>query len=1294
MPKTHFHFLFTLLLLLALPARSNQTGYYYFKQISVKDGLPSSVTCVHDDNNGLLWIGTTYGTYRFDGEKLKKYHQPGFGPIHSLYINAIEGDSNENIWVCTNEGVSRYNPETDTFEVLLNEGKPIQTYTVFSNKKNIIFPITDTLLVYKDLQQQASIPLQNNGKKTIILKMHEYNNQYYLGQSGGQLILIDKVTGQVKESPLADKRNIFDFYFDSQNCIWISEYGKGVSCYSPEGKLLDSFTTRNSGLSNDVVLDIEERNGQIWLATDGGGINIINPQNREITVLSNEVNPNFPANSVTFLQNGANNMWIGMVREGVLGMKENFITTYTKSPKNDPTGLSEKCPLFLLEDKDGIIWISTDGGGINSLDPKTDKFTHYPSTFGDKVVAICEFSDTELLASNYTKGFYLFNKKTGECRDFIIDNKETNERIKQSGPTNLYINSDGDIEILGGYYYRYSRTNKQFTQIQTPAGNFGGQWYYIGEYESNPYFHNQANIFFYDRKENTYKPVSIQKQRQILSAYISKTGKLWIASRNGLSTIDIKTAETNKITLPDANDIVTSLVMDHKGIMWMGTPGALYAYFVEEKRFIIFSETDGVLPNDFLPKPVLISRDDNVYMGGAMGLVRVNKPLNQRYETTEPNLSLLEIQLNGMNMLANRNNEIPQLKTASNFTSLVVRSKLDGADIFRKRIYRYWIEGLNSDFTQSSKPYLMIQTLPPGEYQIKAQCTQSDGLWGPWFDLLSLTVLPPWWQRPWFIILMSVIVLSVIAYALYWREKRMQQRLIERERQIYKEKVQALININHELRTPLTLLYTPLKQLMANKQIPYTIRGRLQNTFKQARQMRNIINMILNMRKMEVGQNTMHLTPTHFNQWLQSIVDDFMGEFEMRDIKLIYTPDPQIETVSFDTAQCEIIVSNLLMNAYKFSYPNSTVIVSTKLQENGSFVYVEVRDEGIGIANEKIDELFTRFQQGHHTIQGTGIGLSYAKQLVEMHGGKIGAMNNKDKGATFYFTLPYQQNATEVVLPQKAYLNEMLPTTVVSNVEGVAVEAQFHSVIIVEDDPDLRDYLAESLQPLFKTIYKAQDGLEAIPTIVSHLPQLVISDIVMPRMNGFELCRKIKQNPDLNYIPVILLTSQVEESSAETGYKTGADAYIPKPFDMDLLMLQINNILNSRNIVRQRSGAADITGNEQKTKTDNPHNEQFIIHLNKIIDENLSNTALDVNMVAQLMHMGRASLYNKMKTIIGIGVSEYINKRRIERAAQLLKDTEMTIREISEQTGFLHQRNFSTMFKGAMGDSPSEYRRK
>lgn len=1291
------YILVILFLLRAACSLQASDSYYYFKQISIKEGLPSYVTSIYDDENGFLWVGTNYGTYRFDGEKLTKIRVSDSQQTSS-YVYELLGDNAGHIWMFTGQSTSLYNSRTATLEPFLLNGQPIPSYTVLSDEKYIVFPIQGALLRYdKQLKSCTRLPLTSTDKQMIILKLSVYDAKHYIGLTNKQtLLLVDRTTGAVKATPFDLNDAIWDFYLDTQNRYWISLYGKGIACYTPQGKLIDLYTPQNSGLNNAAILDIEERKEQLWLATDGGGINIIDPISRRVTILSNKGNNHFPANSVTCLNNGVNNMWIGMVREGVLGAKENFITTYSKSSENDPTGMSEKCPLCLMEDADGTIWIGTDGGGVNRFNPQTEEFTHYPSTSGEKIVSLCAYTKDELLISNFLTGTHIFNKQTGAYRKFtVVDEIIDGYMAGRSIPLNVLVNSQNEIEFHGKANYRYRREKKQFIPFHLPKDKYYGPWIFIGTYQSKSYYSTRSCVLCYNYQTNRTEVVYGNDSQNIIAACLDNTGKIWIANRNHLCRFSIDTKQTEVVKLPDNNDLVTSLIIDRQGTIWMGTPGALYSYSPTENHFVIFSESDGVSPNDFLPKPVLITRDDNIYMGGAMGLVRVNKALNRNRDSYDKlRIKLLDVQLDGNNTSACYDRQTPSLEVASNFTSLEIHTKLDGTDLFRKRIYRYQIEGLNSDYIESSKSQLRLPTLSPGQYTIHVRCTMANGLWSQPFALLQLTVQPPWWQRVWFIALIVLLVFSGLAYLIRLREVQIQNNLKEKERQIYKDKVQALININHELRTPLTLIYSPLKQLLGSKQMPYELRSKLQGVLKQTRQMKNIINMILNIRRMEVGENTLCLVPTSLNEWLQAIVDDFKNEFEMRNISLLFHADPQIGTLSLDTNQCEIVLSNLLMNAYKFSSPGSTVIVSTHLEEATGLVRIAICDEGIGMSDEDTAKLFTRFQRGNHNIEGHGIGLSYAKQLVEMHGGQIMAANNEEKGATFSFTLPIRQAIDRVTCPVRPYLNEFLPykSSIAQSGQPEAF-AKFHSILIVESDPDLCDYMEANLQSIFEKTFVAQDGMEAFPIIVSQLPQLIISDVTLPRLSGLELCRKAKQNQDTNFIPFILLAPDMDELNAEDGYKTGADAYVTKPFDMDLLMAQVRNILNNRNIMRKHYSTTADVGAVSTNKAGSHLEEQFVIHLNKVIADNLSNAALDVNMVAKLMCMSRASLYNKMKVAMGIGVNECITKQRILYAQQLLTTTSLSIREISEKAGFLHQRNFSAIFKSNTGHSPSDYRK-
>lgn len=1280
-----------LLCLYADYSHAKDTPYYHFNQLAARQGLPTSITSLCSDRKGLLWIGTPRGVYSFNGERTRKHGLPQSVGQETHYINELSCDYQNRIWVITANGVSFFTYENDSLQTFMRNGRPVRCNDVGIEQDRLFFPVRDSLLIYdRQLQESRAVPMGDGAE--YILQMTEYDSRYYLILNEyWKLKLLDKHTGNILPSPFEDIADIHCFYKDSAGNFWISPYGKGVKCYTPDGKLLADYNTGNSAMNNGVVLHIEEWDKNIWLATDGGGINIIYPETGTIEVLSSHNNHRFPANSVSCLWQVSNCMWIGMVRAGVLEVKKGFITTYTKEMKEQGTGMSEDCPLCLWEDEDGRIWIGTDGGGINSFEPKTEKFTHYPDTQGEKIVSFCPLSKDELLVSSFSKGLYRFNKRTGTYKRFFLPDKKVDSVIANSGaPTNLYVNEKGEIGIYGESVFRYSFDKNQLMPVNHNLSRVNPSWVYIGGYRNSSFFCDRNNIIRYDRETGKYTLFDELSRTQILAANVDCRGNLWIATPNGVRRINLSTGYKEKIKLPNnGNDVITSLVADREGIVWMGALGLIYAYDTRKNNFVVYNEMDGVLPNDFLPKPIWVTEDGNVYMGGSEGLICINKSLKNDFQPSLLDLQLGDVLIDGTYVSPDENNH--KLEVNNHFSSLQLYVQSEDVSMFHKHIYRFRIRGLDEEYMETSHPYLFLHTIPSGNYRITVQYIQNDGVWSREFGLLNLIVLPPWWLQPWFIALSVIVVAFLVIYIVWRHEQWLQQKLKEEERENYRNKVKSLININHELRTPLTLIYAPLKQLASDRQVPYELRTSLQGIFKQARQMKNIIDMILNMRRMEVEKNILHMSPQVFNEWLQNIVEDFRDEFNRRNIELSLTLDPAIQTMYFDVNQCGIIVNNLLTNAYKFSDENSKIFIVTRLEANGNYVRVTVKDENTTLRQEDISNLLVRFQEGNHSIQGFGIGLPYAKQLVEMHGGMMGAENNEGKGTSFFFTLPYRQGAASIQSKPQTFLNHIEAGGLLQASRATDYKEKFHSVLIVEKDRDLCNYLRSNLQTWFEEIYEAHDGMEALPVITTRLPQIVISSVKMPRMNGFELCRNIKQNPKLSYIPVILLTAFVDESAMEEGYRLGAEAYIAKPFDMELLSIQIRNILHNRNTIKRHYATLDPPVPLQKNL--NHVNEHLLLELNRIINENIGNADMDVNFIAHEMGMSRASLYNKTKGIMETGISEYILKCRLNHARRLLEATTLSISEVAEQAGFKHARNFSTLFKNASGVTPSEFRK-
>lgn len=619
-------------------------------------------------------------------------------------------------------------------------------------------------------------------------------------------------------------------------------------------------------------------------------------------------------------------------------------------------------------------------------------------------------------------------------------------------------------------------------------------------------------------------------------------------------------------------------------------------------------------------------------------------------------------------------------------------------------MYRYTITGLNGQNIYSYLPEINLSSLPTGSYHIKAACSTRNGDWTADYDILTLTVLPPWYKSGWFILscTLFIFISVILTFILILRNKetKLKWAMKEHEQQVYEEKVRFLINISHELRTPLTLIHAPLKQLMDKLTADNENYPLIQSICKQSERMKNILNTVLNVRKMEVGQSTLHIQSIQLDEWAEQLISDFKPEASVRGITLVYQPEPEIQTLCFDKEKCTTILTNLLINALKYTPDESTISISTRLSEDRTRVRISISDQGPGLKDVDTNNLFVRFYQGNNSRPGTGIGLSYSKILVEQHGGNIGAYDNKNfgsPGATFWFELPLNTEPGNITLHPQEYLNTLLaPTQETESIPEQQEEnktAPSHTLLIVDDNKDLTDYLATALKDRFKTIWVAADGEEALRLCREKRPHIVVSDIQMPHMNGYELCKQIKEDLEISHIPVILLTARNDEESQLYGYKNGADAYITKPFEVSMLYAIVCSQLHNRERMRTRyTDIGPLPPPEEGTFSS--ADEEFLNRLNQIITEHLDNEQLGIPFICNKIGISRASLYNKLKALTDMGANDYITKIRMERAIWLILHTELSVNDIADKTGFSTARYFSTVFKQHTGCSPTQYREK
>lgn len=1291
--------LLTLLILLQSlfsPSRAAENKQYAFQQISMRNGLSYSVRCLAvSHEKGYVWIGTRSGIGRFDGYELRKYLDDN--------VTHIVEDKEHTIWAITSKGLFYYNYQEDEFlKARDSDNNPVVASSICLEADGILFGGNGRLYKYKYANHQIQFfcSLIANAKFNIT-NLQKWDEQTLLCTNRWcHALLVDTATGQTRLAPF-DSKDLIATLIDSKGNIWVAPYHQGVKCYDRSGKLLRSYQTQNSPLRTNVVLSLAECDGQIWIGTDGEGIYILNPENDAISVLSHVPgNPySLPANSILYLYaDSNNNMWAGSVRGGLINIKEVGIKIYSDALPGIAFGLSEKSILSIYQEDKENIWIGTDGGGINSFNPITKKFHHVLPSWGDKIASITGVDERRLLVSLFSKGLFFFDKQTEKYQPLIIVNDSINSLLCQQGKAvNLFRNTPETILLLSEMPYSYNLARKEFTPISSGKKIIGAILPIYSE-GSVSYLHDFKHIYRIDARDNKLQTLYSCKEDTIFnSVSADENGTFWIGSNHGLSNYSIE--NDRHIDIPNSliNE-VSSVICDKRGRVWIGTNDKLFAHLISEGEFILYGEPDGVIPNEYMEKPRLLSMQGDIYMGSVNGLLCINKQLPED-SNTPPILELAEVFVGGErmnNLIAGKHS----LKIEEQSRPISIKIIAHDKDIFRKPIYRYTLRGMEGQVTYSYLPELTLSGLPSGTYQVMAACSTRTGGWTKDYQIMELIVVPPWYKSGWFITCCILLIISGIAFTFFLllrrKENKLRWTMKEHEQQVYEEKVRFLININHELRTPLTLIHAPLKQLLESLSPNDDKYQVIQSISRQSGRMKKLLNMVLDVRKMEVGHSTLSVETVELNPWIEQLIVDFRAEADIKNISITYQADKEVETLCFDKEKCTTILTNLLINALKYSSENQQIHVTTSSSDDKTRVRISVSDQGPGLKEVDISNLFTRFYQGNNSRPGTGIGLSYSKILAEQHGGSIGAYDHEDMpGATFWFELPKDLQPGKVTLQPQPYLNELLAPT--QEIES-APDGMLHkedtlnsTLLIVDDNTDLTEYLSTALKSYFKEIKVAYDGEEALEICRTSHPDAIVSDIQMPRMNGYELCKQVKEDLEISHIPIILLTARNDEESQLFGYKNGADAYLTKPFEINILYTAIHSQLKNRKRIRLCYAAIGALPQPQES-TFSSADEHFLNLMNKVISDNLDNPKLGIPLLCTELGISRASLYNKLKALAGMGANDYITKVRMEKAVWLLTNSSLSINEIADQIGFSTSRYFSTAFKQYMGCSPTQYK--
>ena len=1149
-----------------------------------------------EGNRGFLWISTRTGLGRYDGNELKKYmHDEADSlslPDNDVYCVMQDGDNE--LWVYTLAGVARYDYRTDTFHPFLdNDNQPFLAATGCIWREGLLFGSGKQVFYYNkrenSLSLVAELPASCWVEKMVLL-----NDSTLLYQCRSNVVWRIPLDPEATTPAKADGdtfslcQQSTDVLVDSEQRIWISSNDKGIFCYSAEGTLIKHYTKENSRLRSNHIQSLVESEGLLVVGSRDAGLFVYDPHTEELWQFKHEPGGGqytLPGNHVNELYcDSYGNLLMCIVNHGLVTFEVVAIRSYMEEDSGYRRGPTNNAVMSLFAEGDDV-WVGTAEDGLNHFDPQANLFTAIPATAGLQVFSLTSFTPGKLLLSIFDVGLRIYDIASGKLTPFTVVNAQTDKALLRYG-NGVYVwrNSPETILIVGDSLYVYHLKENRFTHVAVEQSVVikKGTLKMVGTEGDTSYLADRSHLFAFDHQTEKLTVIyQCQEVNEMINTATRTTdGIFWLGTNHGLKKYDPQAQMTTFVPNSLFNDVML-LQADPMDRVWVGTYYELFLYDPATNHFVAFNSQDGAQPNEYIRASSCL-HGSHLYMGGVHGLVQIAYADAIR-PNDPPSFSVAECTLNGV-PIGNPFYEATQLYEIPHHSNFFLRVLTLEDNNFRSKEYRYWIPGYTEEPIERAGSMLRLYQLPPGNYAVMVSCTLPDGSWSEYQTLAEFKVLPPWYQSGWFILLCMISVLmavvGLLVYAVIRKQREMETELSQERQRVDEEKINFLVNVSHELRTPLTLIYAPLKRALQLTQ-PADKRYRLlQTAVRQSGRMRNVINMVLDLEKMEQENVRLHLLPHPFNQWIKDCMSDFESEGQERGVRVVLQADDRIEKVVFDLQKCDIVLHNLLINALKHSPKNTTITVRTVLDPIDELVRVSVSDEGSGLQSVDEEQLFSRFYQGAEETNGSGLGLAYSKVLIEQHGGLIGAYNNKTKGATFFFILPLQpredqmENAqeeqtmpsTSQPLPTEESGAESLP--VVTKEDSASIQP--YTLLVVDDEESITEFLHETLRETFKEVLIARDGVEALRMVRANHPDVVICDVMMPRMDGYALCRAIKGDAQTSDIPVVLLTAKNDEQNVLAGYQTGAEAFLPKPFDIDTLQQIVLNLLHTRQHIREK----------------------------------------------------------------------------------------------------------------------------
>ncbi|WP_240643127.1 hybrid sensor histidine kinase/response regulator transcription factor [Sinomicrobium pectinilyticum] len=1278
---------------------------------SVRAGAVDVInTLFYDDTANTLWIGTKNGLLRLLLDKIGEsslktppftlyMHIAGLPrSIDDNNITSILKDRNGNIWIGTSGAhLNRYVPASE------GEGKREGKTDGFER-------------VAMDIPRSYGL---DHMPKSIL---EDRDGDFWIGNNLSGLVMWDREKGVFEQKQYTSEGNIpiFDMFRDNKGMIWIATDGYGLYLLDKEKDTVYHITHNPSdpfSLPNDQPSKIlEDKDGTLWIASYNKGVSKL--------VLSKSAfghyffqpgNPNSLgakiAQSVIQTRNGK--IWIGTDGGGLSAFDESTGKfRHYRHQKGEPSSLSSNKVVYLAEGHEGALWVCTWDGGLNKFDPRTGKAVHYkhllsdPYSIGQNTVwCAVEDSRKRLWAGTQTAGLNLFDPVSGKFYTYRHDPGK-------------------DYSIASDFVFHLHLDSGKRLLVGTSSGL---SVLYPEDYltENIPY-----DLKFREIEEEVIKGNRVNHIAE------DRHGNIWLGTDLGLHKLNKKLQWLKSYSTHDGlpNNLVVGIQEDDTGNLWITTKSGLSRLNPETGEFKNFNTHDGLQGMEFQSKSIARTRDGRILAGGINGFnIFHPEDMNTGADTVRPLLTGFRLFNRSVKSKDTINGRVLFEKPVSKTKTIRLRYNEDHISLGfvalhyqnPERVrYAYTMEGLDKSWIYpGANTTANYSNLAAGDYTFKVKATVNDSWDNAPVSRLKLSVLPPPWKTWWAFVLYGIMAIFLFGLGMRYYTRMVRE---EKEHELDQMKLRFFINVSHEFRTPLTLILNPLDKILSSYDNPEEVKASAQTIRRSARRLLNLTNQLLDFRKMEQGKSPLETVRGDMVQFCRDIFSLFADLAEMKAIDFRFESGEEELIGWFDPDKVEKIITNLLSNALKFTDSGGSVTLEVSgiswsynrsvmfsrffkgaKKKKSDGVSIKVKDTGIGFRKNHLKEVFTRFFHANQTGTGTGIGLNFTRSLVEIHGGEILVSSEYGKGTVFTVKLPVDSRPNALKngdIPLKNYIFDS--DTVKSAEYEIAVSESLEKsrekktadsapggkkqvVLIVEDNRELRSLLKNELKTGFK-IKEAANGAEGLKKTKKHFPDLIISDVMMPEMSGFELCRTIKSDIEICHTPVILLTARSLEEDRVAGYNTGADAYLPKPFHMDVLKARIRNLLENRKKLREKFVSVVGVGSPGELVT-NSLDEMFLDKVTKIVMENIENPGFEMGTLLKETAMSRSHFYRKINTLTGQNPSGFIRTIRLKYASEQLLKRCFSVKEVAYMSGFNSSAYFSKTFREFFGQSPNAF---